>query len=321
MPTSPHNPSSATRERLFGSPRFPAFLAQRHSMRPFRPGASDSFPARLGGRGPRLFASRASYGPPGATPRAARDRRRIAFDTRTGKSYVVDPRKREVLSEPRAFATVERLRGKVLVAGGENHDPRALAAPPVSCAIQRSLRPATQSFEPDLVTLAEAITRQAAHARQRRTGSSAGATKPPMLPRRQVVSPLTQSPSSLNAEGGRNLPRRCASATDGPSVAGGNDAERASIGALELRDTDASKLPAPGRSVELPPRFRRAFVALPGGAMLAGRVVKIAQRWSARIAPPGAITVAHPPPVSSTNQSYDAFLGRRRGSIAHWISL
>src|SRR6202011_627221 len=109
-------------------------------------------------------------------------------------SDVVDPRKREVLREPRSFASISDFSGKVLVAGGENpvHD----AAQPASVLRDSAevYDPISPSFETDLVQLAEATTRQASATLQSGETILLGGRDDASDASRvvQVVSPLTR---------------------------------------------------------------------------------------------------------------------------------
>jgi hypothetical protein len=286
----------------------------------FRPESGDSFPGALGGEALGFSPSSGLVVLAGSNDASsAAIVGALTFDTHTGASYVVDPGKRQVLSVPRAFASVTDFAGKVLVAGGENpiHDP----AQPASILRDSAevYDPLSQSFEPDLVTLAEATSRQAAATlesgetillggRDQRSDASSVV---------QVVSPETRVSKLIDSLAvGRNSPIALR-LTDGRIlVASGTDADGHPIGVLESRAPDASRLDAPwDGSSSLPPRYDRAFVALPGGAALAvGGCEDRAElpgedcaAWCNRGCPPT--------PDPSTNQSYDAFWLAADGSI------
>jgi len=286
----------------------------------FRPSASDSFPGKIGGEA-LGFAHTSGLvllaGSNDATSAAIVGA--LTFDAQTGDTHIVDPRARAVLSEPRAFATVSDFAGKVLVAGGENpvHD---LAQP--ESALRETAEvydPISRSFEPNLVTLAEATTRQAAVLLKsgetlllggRDAASDASSIVQVISPETRLsklLEPLTlgrTSPTALCLSDGRIL------------VAGGTDEGGHPVAGLEWRAADGSKLGSPWNgSLTLPARYDRAFVALPGGAALS------VGGCEGRAALPGedcSVWCAHgcPPATAEGNAGpYDAFWIGADGSI------
>jgi hypothetical protein len=285
----------------------------------FRPSSTDSFPGKLGGEALGYSNSTGLVMIAGSNDASsAAIVGALTFDTRTGDSHVVDPRIRAVLSEPRAFATVTDFAGKVLVAGGENpvHDASQPASELRGTA--EIYDPTTQSFEQTLVDLPEPVTRHAATNLEngetlllggRDEAVDASAVVQVVSPERStLLEPLNVGrdlPSALRLDDGRIV------------VLGGTDAQAQPIGALEWRDTDGGKLGAPwDGSTSLPARFDRAFVGLPGGALLAvggceARAPASGENcatWCNRGCPPS--------PDPTTNQSYDAYWVAADGSVS-----
>ncbi len=280
----------------------------------FRPASGDSFPGRLGGEA-LGYASSAGLvmlaGSNDATSAAIVGA--LTFDARVGQSHVVDPKQRAVLSEPRAFASVSDFGGKVLVAGGENpiHDSSARASVLRDSAEIYDPDPLVRSFEPSLLELAAPRTHHAAATLDsgetvliggRAEDSDASSFV-------EVISPATRVSKLVeNLTVGRSDPQALRLSDGRILVAGGTDADGHPVGALEWRGADASSLGAPwDGSTTLPPRFDRAFAALPGGAVLAvggcedrdplpGEDCSV---WCQRGCPPT--------PVRSKGASYDAF--------------
>jgi hypothetical protein len=248
---------------------------QGSSCELFRPGSTDSFPAELGGEGLGYADSTGLVmiaGSNDATSAAIVGA--LTFDTHTGDSHVVDPRLRAVLSEPRAFATVSDFAGKILVAGGEDpvHDDSMPASVLRDTAEVYDPSLEVPSFEPNLLKLAVARTHHAAANLDSgetilvggRTDDSDASSFV------EVVSPSTGVSKLVeNLSVGRGSPEAI-HLTDGRIlVAGGTDADGHPVDALEWRGADGSSLAAPwDGSTTVPPRFDRAFAALPGGAAL-----------------------------------------------------
>jgi hypothetical protein len=286
----------------------------------FRPSSTDSFPGTLGGEA--LGYSNTSglvmvAGSNDATSAAIVGA--LTFDTRSGENYVVDPRKRQVLSEPRAFATVTDFAGKLLVAGGENpiHDPAQPASVLRSSA--EVYDPATQSFEPDLIMLADATTHHAATTLDNGESVLVGGRNEISNASNvvQAISPTTRVSKLLEPLGvGRNDPTALHLDDGRILVAGGNDQDGHPVGALEWRDVDASQLPLPfDGSTSLPPRFDRAFVALPGGAALAVGGCEDRPPNPGEDCAQSCNRGCAPTPDPQTQQSYDAFWLASDGSV------
>src|SRR5450755_2419818 len=280
----------------------------------FRPASGDSFPGKLGGEA-LGYASSAGLvmlaGSNDATSAAIVGA--LTFDARVGESHVVDPKQRAVLSEPRAFASVSDFGGKVLVAGGENpiHDSSARASVLRDSAEIYDPDPLVRSFEPSLLKLAAPRTHHAAAALDSGETVLIGGRAEDSDASRfvEVISPATQVSKLVeNLAVGRSDPQVLRLSDGRILVAGGTDADGHPVGALEWRSADASSLGAPwDGSTTLPPRFDRAFAALPGGAVLAvggcedrdpvpGEDCSV---WCQRGCPPT--------PVRSKQPSYDAF--------------
>gem|GEM_PF-961339 len=287
----------------------------------FRPSASDGFPGKLGGEASGYSDTTGLVMIAGSNDStSAAIVGALTFDTRTGETHVVDPRVRAVLSQPRAFATVTDFAGEILVAGGENpvHDPSQPASELRGTA--EVYDPATQSFESDLVALAEPITRQAATTLQNGETVLLGGRDEALDASNvvQVISPGTRKSTLLGSLSvGRDSPNALRLDDGRIFVAGGTDATGNPIAALEWRDTDASALGAPwDGSSSLPARYDRAFAALPGGGVLAvgGCEARAplsnedCTQWCAHGCPPN--------PAPTTNQSYDAYWVAADGSIS-----
>jgi hypothetical protein len=194
----------------------------------------------------------------------------LTFDTRTGKSEVVDPRVRSVLSVARAFASVSDFGSKLLIAGGENS---LFESAPLDDSAE-IYDPATQAFEPQLLKLAVPRAHHAAVTLLSGEVALFGGNGPdsPASAYVEIVTPSSRSSKLVET---LQLPRSQPSAlrlSDGRLfVGGGIDRAGHPVAGLEWRDADATlRLPAPyDGSTQLPPRFDRAFTALPGGAVLA----------------------------------------------------
>ena len=285
----------------------------------FEPSSNDSYPGRLGGQTLGFSSSSGLVMVAGSDDASsAAIVGALTFDIRTGTSYLVDPRKRDVLSEPRAFATISDFAGKLLVAGGQNpiHDPTVAAS---DTAEVYDPDPAVLGFEPDLLKLVAPRTQHAAvNLESGETALIGGrGVEPTALAFVEVVSPESRNSHLLEPLNiGRLAPTALRLSDAWIFVGGGDDSDGHPIGALEWRDTDASRLPAPwdGGSV-LPARYDRAYAALPGGAVLAvggceDRAASAGEdcsAWCDRGCPPSADRV--------TQQSYDAFWVAHDGSI------
>ena len=233
---------------------------------------ADSYPGKLGGqalgyasKSGLVLAAGSNAGASGAVVGA------LTFDARTGGAAVVDPR--AVLAEPRAFATVTEFGDQVLVAGGEYPIHDASRPANVFSHSAEVYDPVTQRFEASLLSLAVATTRHAAIVLEsgetalfggRTDASEASAFV-------QIVSPETRTSKLYGTlQFGRSAPALVRLSDGRVLVAGGEDAAGRPVPQLEWRAADASALRAPFTGeVSLPPRFDRAFAALPGGAALA----------------------------------------------------
>jgi hypothetical protein len=291
-----------------------------HACELFRPGPSDSFPGKLGGQALGYSKSSGLVMAAGSNDSSsAAIVGALTFDTRTGESYLVDPRKRQVLTEPRAFATVSDFGGKILVAGGENPIHERTQEANQLRASAEVYDPSLRTFEQDLIALAEATTHQAAVTLEngetllmggRDEGSDASRVV-------QVVSPATRVSKLIDSLSvGRNAPTALRLSDGRVLIGGGTDANGQPIGALELRDRDASRLDPPwDGSLSLPARFGRAFIGLPGGAALAvggcedraAAAGETCATWCTQGCPP------EPDPI--TGQRYDAFWITADGSV------
>jgi hypothetical protein len=177
------------------------------------------------------------------------------------------------LRRPRSFATVSEFGEKVLVAGGEYPIHETGSSASVLNDTGEVYDPATGSFDADFVPLAVGVAHHAAVPLD--SGEIAligGRTQADQASSFiQIVSPLTRTSNLLGTLNvGRNAPTALHLDDGRLFIAGGEDASGKPIGALEWRGADAGPLPAPfAGSVMLPPRFDRAYAALPGGAVLA----------------------------------------------------
>jgi len=294
---------------------------QGHACELFRPSSSDAFPGKLGGEALGFSQSTGLVMAAGNNDQnSAAIVGALTFDTRTGKSYLVDPRKRQVLTEPRAFATVSDFGGKILVAGGENplHEQGQKADQLRASA--EVYDPSLQTFEHDLIPLAEATTQQAAvtleNGETLLIGGRDEATDASRVV--QVVSPATRGSKLIDSLSiGRNSPSAVRLGDGRVLIGGGTDADGHPIGSLELRDRDASRLDAPwDGTLSLPARFDRAFTRLPGGAALAvggcedreAAAGETCSAWCTRGCPP------QPDPISG--QRYDAFWISPDGNVS-----
>lgn len=195
----------------------------------------------------------------------------MTFDARTGRSIAIDPR--QAMRRPRAFATVSGFAEKLLVAGGEYPIHESGTQASVFNDTGEVYDPATGGFETEFVPLALGVARQGSLLLE--SGEVAligGRTEASRASNFiQVVSPSTRTTKlvgTLNV--GRSAPSVLRLDDGRLFVAGGEDATGHAIGAVEWLASDTTALPSPfDGSVSLPPRFGRAYAALPGGAVLA----------------------------------------------------
>ncbi len=240
----------------------------------------------------------------------------LTFDTRTGESEVVDPRVRSVLSVARAFATISDFGPKLLVAGGENS---LFESAPLDDSAE-VYDPAAQNFEPALLKLAVPRAHHAAVTLLSGEVALLGGRGPDSTASSfvEVVTPSTRSSKLVdNLRLPRSAPAALRLSDDRLFVGGGIDRDGHPVAGLEWRDADATRrLGAPfDGSTELPARFDRAFVALPGGAVLAvggcedrePRADEDCSAWCAHGCPPDA--------DSSGGQGYDAYWISAEGSV------
>jgi hypothetical protein len=195
----------------------------------------------------------------------------LTFDTATGEVVVLPPGPRQ-LSRARAFPTVSAFGDGFLVAGGED--------PTVSFdSGRRNLRrtaeiydPESQAFEDDLIDLINPRSRhQALLLPNGDTALIGGITESASgertaLPNIEIVSPRTRSSREgpLLAEA-RIAPGVVTLSDGGVLVAGGENLAGELVNSVEWRTLS---LAADG-SKAFDARYDQAFVALPGGAVLA----------------------------------------------------
>ena len=195
----------------------------------------------------------------------------LTFDARTGHAAIVDPR--AAMRQPRAFATITGFGEQLLVAGGEYPIHESGSPASVLNATAEVYDPITSSFDPEFVPLSLGVAKHAATLLvSGETALIGGVTDASRASNFiQVVSPLTRTSKLLGTlQVGRRAPAVLRLSDGRLFVAGGEDAAGAPVAALEWRDADTSPLPAPfDGSITLPPRFDRAYAALPGGAVLA----------------------------------------------------
>jgi hypothetical protein len=194
----------------------------------------------------------------------------LTFDTRTGESGEVDPRVRSVLSVARAFATISDFGPKLLVAGGENS---LFESAPLNDSAEL-YDPATLGFESELLKLAVPRAHHAALTLASGEVVLLGGRGPDSAASSfvEVVTPSTRGSKLVdNLSLPRSEPVALRLSDDRVFVGGGIDRDGHPVPGLEWRDADATRqLKAPfDGSTKLPPRFDRAFAALPGGAVLA----------------------------------------------------
>ena len=198
------------------------------------------------------------------------------FDTGSGElsalSRAADPR--AALSEPRAFATVTPFGEEMLVAGGEdplNSDGNGLAPASKTAEV---FDPRSRRFASAELTLTVARSRHAALALANGQTLLIGGRGPSgsALNALEVVAP-GDTRGSIQGLAALMYPRLLPSALllddDRVFVGGGVTALGTPLSALEWLSPDAKEVLRAALPEELPPRFDRAFAALPGGGVLA----------------------------------------------------
>lgn len=195
----------------------------------------------------------------------------MTFDARTGRSVVVDPR--ASMRQPRAFATVSGFAEKLLVAGGEYPIHESGTPASVFNDTAEVYDPSTGGFEAEFVPLALGVARHGAvllaNGEVALIGGQTEASRASNFI--QVVSPLTRTTKLVGTLAvARSAPSVLRLSDGRLFVAGGEDASGRPVGVVEWRAADTTALTSPfDGAVTLPPRFDRAYAALPGGAVLA----------------------------------------------------
>jgi hypothetical protein len=198
----------------------------------------------------------------------------LTFDVRTGEAHAVDASARYVMGEPRAFATVSEFGAKLLVAGGEDpiHDVAEEAR--LARASAEVYDPEARRFELELVSLREQRTRHAAlmlASGETLLVGGRGAFGS-ALSTLEAVSPSTRSSSVGGLQPlafGRIEPVALRLSDGRIFVASGYGSDGHPVAALEWLEPDAARSNLVVDAPLLPARYDRAFVALPGGAVLA----------------------------------------------------
>lgn len=196
----------------------------------------------------------------------------LSFDGKTGEVVVIDSGAQHVLREPRAHATVTELGDRILVTGGEN---------PLAPAEAREVRgtaeiydPGERRFEPGAIGLLEARSRHAAVnlpngdtlliGGRNRSGEAT-----------TIIEAISAEARSSSIVGlprlriGRIDPRALLLGDGRVLIAGGYDAAGNPIASFEWLTPGASGSPETTIEDLVPSRFDRAFVAMPGGGLLA----------------------------------------------------
>ncbi len=202
----------------------------------------------------------------------------LTFDVSSGKVSPIDTSERRVLREPRGFATTSEFGGKLLVAGGEN--PVFGSAPselePRSTA--EVFDPATGSFEPAPIQLVNPRTRHAAltlpNGDTLLVGgrSKSGASSYAQYQLERVSPTLRRSDIAGTATVTGRIEPAALRLTDGRIFVGGGltvDESLVSDPVGEWLSADGAELEPTQLSQLVPARFGRAFVATPGGGLLA----------------------------------------------------
>ncbi len=240
----------------------------------FTDGSSAGFPGSGGGQA-LGFAARSGLflAAGGNDPKSSAVVGALTFDLARGEAHAVDAAARYVLGEPRAFATVSEFGDKLLVAGGEDPIHDVAEEQRLIHDSAEVYDPAARRFELDLVGLREQRTRHAALLLPSGEtlligGRGAFGTALASL---EAVSPATRSSSLAPAflAFGRIEPVALRLSDGRIFVAGGYDADGHPVSALEWRSADASSTLLVQEGPALPARYDRAFVSMPGGAVLA----------------------------------------------------
>jgi hypothetical protein len=198
----------------------------------------------------------------------------LTFDVATGEAFAVDASARNVLGEPRAYATVTEFGSGMLVAGGEDpiHD-----VPEEARVLRQTAElydAKARRFDLDLLELREARTRHAALVLASGEtlligGRGAFGTALRAL---ETVSPFTRTSSLSDLATlavGRIEPVALRLTDERIFVGGGYDAQGRPVAAVERFDANATDAVPYEAMPDIPARFDRAFVAMPGGSVLA----------------------------------------------------
>ncbi|HET9930658.1 MAG TPA: hypothetical protein VFQ35_08220 [Polyangiaceae bacterium] len=197
------------------------------------------------------------------------------FDTGSGEVTALSSsgEPRTALAEPRAFATVTPFGTQMLVAGGEdplNSDGNGLAPPSKTAEV----------FDPERRRFGSALTLTVARSRHAAVALAGGQTlliggRGPSgnaLNALEVLAP-GDTHGSIQGLAALTYPRLFPTAAlldDGRIfVGGGVTALGTPLSALEWLSSNAKQILRADLPEQLPPRFDRAFAALPGGGVLA----------------------------------------------------
>jgi hypothetical protein len=202
----------------------------------------------------------------------------LSFEVTTGAATSFDTSQDSVLREARAFATVSELGDRLLVAGGQNP---VFDVPEGELDLRDTAEifdPASGSFTGELVQLKDERTRHAAVTLN--DGSTllvGGRTKTGEVVSEQrlveVVSPDGVAKPVATLTVGRIEPR-AVRLSDGRIFVGGGYRQNGSVSEpagewLTAQGENEDDVDVPHVAVDLPARFNRAFVATPGGGVLA----------------------------------------------------
>ena len=215
----------------------------------------------------------------GGVPDSAADSVALrTFDSGTGKYQLLSTAASDeppaALREPRAFATITAFGNKLLIAGGENPlRGRSSELAPASGTAE-VFDPDTGRLDPERIPLSVERSRHAALALVTGETLLVGGRGPrgTALNALEVVSPGTNSASlaalpSLDA--GRLFPAVLRLDDGRLLIAGGVGADGTPLAALEWLSADARKHLLTRLPLNLTARYDRAYVALPGGSVLA----------------------------------------------------